>query len=80
MSTQFFSNIQNKAAIRKREKNKKSKQYFLEVLNEVNWKHHYSLTYINLADEYFLPTFGGLENHAFSISEVGLKLKIVFNP
>ena len=49
-------------------------------LNEINWKHLYSLTDTNLAYEYFLPTFKGLYNHAFQIKEVSLKFKIAFNP
>ena len=52
----------------------------MEILNEVNWKHLYSLTDTNLAYEYFLRTFKGLYNHAFPIKEVSLKLKTVFNP
>ena len=52
----------------------------MEILNEVNWKHLYSLTDTNLAYEYFLRTFSGLYNHAFPIKEVSLKLKNVFNP
>ena len=72
-SAQFFSNIHNKTTIRKREINEKSKQWFTEILNEVNWKHLYSLTDINLAYEYFLKP-----NHAFPIKEVSLKLKTVF--
>ena len=79
-SAKFFNNIQNKTSIRKREINEKSKQEFLEVLNEVNWKHLYSLTDINLAYEYFLRTFNGLYNHVFPMKEVSLKLKTVFNP
>ena len=47
-SAQFFNNIQNKTTIRKREINEKSKQYFMKILNEVNWKHLYSLTSTNL--------------------------------
>ena len=39
---QFFNNIQNKTNIRKIEINEKSKQYLMEILNEVNWKHLYS--------------------------------------
>ena len=56
-STQYLDNIQNKTTIRKREINKKSCQYFMEILNEVNWKHLYSLADTNLAYEYFLRTF-----------------------
>ena len=78
-SVQFFNN-QNKRTTKKREINEKSKQYFMEILNEVNWKHLYSLTDTNLAYEYFLRTFKGLYNHAFPIKEVSLKLKTVFNP
>ena len=52
----------------------------MEILNEVNWKHLYSLADTNLAYEYFLHTFSGLYNHAFPIKEVSLKLKNVFNP
>ena len=59
-SAPFFNNIQNKRTIEKREINKKSKQYFMEILNEVNWKHLYSLTDTNLAYEYFLCTFSRL--------------------
>ena len=47
-SAQFFNNIQNKTTIRKREINEKSKQYIMKILNEVNWKHLYSLTSTNL--------------------------------
>ena len=79
-SAQYRDNIQNKTTIRKREINKKSRQYFMEILNEVNWKHLYSLADTNLAYEYFLRTFSGLYNHAFPIKEVSLKLKNVFNP
>ena len=42
----------------------------MEILNEVNWKHLYSLTDTNLAYEYFLRTFNGLYNHAFLIKVV----------
>ena len=52
----------------------------MEILNEVNWKHLYSLTDTNLAYEYFQCTFSGLYNHAFPIKEVSLKLKNVSNP
>ena len=69
-SAQFFNNIQNKTTVKKREINKKSKQYFMEILNKVNWKHLYSLTDTNLAYEYFLRTFNGLYNHAFLIKVV----------
>ena len=69
-SALFFNNIQNKTTIKKREINEKSKQYFTEILNEVNWKHLYSLTDTNLAYEYFLRTFNGLYNHAFLIKVV----------
>ena len=79
-SAQYLDNIQNKTTIRKREINEKSRQYFMEILNEVNWKHLYSLADTNLAYEYFLRTFSGLYNHAFPIKEVSLKLKNVFNP
>ena len=51
MSAQFFNNIQNKATIKKRKIKEKFKQYFMEILNEVNWKHLYSLTDTNLAYE-----------------------------
>ena len=50
-SAQYLDNIQNKTTIRKREINEKSRQYFMEILNEVNWKHLYSLTDTNLAYE-----------------------------
>ena len=80
MSAQYLDNIQNKATIRKREINEKSRQYFMEILNEVNWKHLYSLADTNLAYEYFLRTFSGLYNHAIPIKEVNQKLKNVFNP
>ena len=43
-SAQFFKNIQNKATIRKRDINERSKHYFMETLNEVNRKNLYSLT------------------------------------
>ena len=80
-SAQYLHNIQNKTTIRKREINEKSRQYFTEILNKVNWKHLYSLTGTNLAYEYFLRTFSGLYNHAFPIKEVSVKfLKNVFNP
>ena len=69
-SAQYLDNIQNKTTIRKREINEKSRQYFMEILNEVNWKHLYSLADTNLAYEYFLRTFSGLYNHAFPIKEV----------
>ena len=59
-SGQFFNNIQNKTTVKKREINEKSKQYFMEILNKVNWKHLYSLTDTNLAYEYFLCTFSRL--------------------
>ena len=52
----------------------------MEILNEVNWKHLYSLTETNLAYEYFQNTFSGLYNHAFPIKEVSLKFENVFNP
>ena len=52
----------------------------MEILNQVNWKHPYSLIDTNLAYEYFLRTSSGLYNHAFPKKEVGLKLKNVFNP
>ena len=78
-SPQYLDNAQNKATIRKREINKKSRQYFMEILNEVNWKHLYFLTDTNLTYEYFLRTFRGLYNHAFPIKEVSLKLKNVFS-
>ena len=42
----------------------------MEILNEVKWKHLYSLTDTNLAYEYFLRTFNGLYNHAFLIKVV----------
>ena len=80
MSEQFFNNIQNQTTIRKREINEKSKQYFMEILNKVNWKHIYSLANTNLAYKYFLHTFNGLHNNVFPIKKVNLKLKTVFNP
>ena len=43
---QFFNNIRNKTIIRKREINEKCKQYFKEILSEVNWNN-------NLVYEYF---------------------------
>ena len=52
----------------------------MEILNEVNWKHLFSLAYTNLANEHFLRTFSGLYDHAFPIKEVSVKLKNVFNP
>ena len=52
----------------------------MKILNEVNWKHLYSLTDTNLTYEYFLLTFSGLYNHAFPIKEVSLRLKNVSNP
>ena len=52
----------------------------METLNEVNWKHLYSLTDTNITYEYFLLTFNGLYIHAFPIKEVSLKPKTVFNP
>ena len=52
----------------------------MEILNEVNWKHLYSLADTNLTYEYFLRTFSGLYNHVFPIKEVILKLKNVFYP
>ena len=36
MSEQFFNSIQNETTIKKGEINKKSKQYFMEILSEVN--------------------------------------------
>ena len=77
-SAQYLNNIQNKTIIRKQEINEKSRQYFIEILNEVNWKHLHSLIDTNLAYEYFLRTFSGLYNHAFP--EISLKLKNVSNP
>ena len=77
-SAQYLNNIQNKTTIRKQEINEKSRQYFTEILNEVNWKHLYSLIDTNLAYEYFVRTFSGLYNHAFP--EISLKLKNVSNP
>ena len=65
-SAQFPNNIQNKTTFRKRNE-QKSKQ---QILNELNWKHLYSLTDTNLAYEYLLGTFSGLYNHAFPIKEV----------
>ena len=53
-SAQFFSNIQNKTTNRKRETNEKSKQYFMEILNEVHSKHLHYLTDTKLVYEYFL--------------------------
>ena len=79
-SVQFLGNIQNKTTIRKREISEKSRQYFMEILNEVNWKHLYPLKGTNLAYKYFLRTFSGLYNHPFRIKEVSLKLKNVLNP
>ena len=52
----------------------------MEILNEENWKHLYSLTYTNLTCEHFLRTFSGLYDHAFPIKEVSVKLENVFNP
>ena len=52
-SAQYLDNIQNKTIIRKREINEKSRQYFMEILNETNWKYLYSLTDTNLPYEYF---------------------------
>ena len=51
----------------------------MEILNEANWKHLYSLTDTNWTYEYFLRTFNGLYNHVFPIKEVSLKLETVFN-
>ena len=62
-SAQFFNNIQNKTAIKKRKLNEKSNQHVMDILNKVNWKHFYSITDTNLAYEYFLRTFNGLYNH-----------------
>ena len=55
-SAQYLDSIRNKTTIRKPETNEKSRQYFLEILKEVNWKHLYSLKDTNLAYEYFLRT------------------------
>ena len=66
--------------IKKREINKRCKQYFMEILNKAKWKHLYSLTDTSLVYEYFLHTCNGLYNHAYPIKEVSLKLKTVFNP
>ena len=52
----------------------------MEILNEVNWKHLYSLGDTNLAYAFFLRTFSGLYNHAFPIKVVSQKLKNVFTP
>ena len=79
-SVKFLNNIQYKTTFKKREINEKSKQYFMEILNEVNWKHLYSLTDTTLAYEHFLRTFSGLYNQSFPIKELSLKLKTVFNP
>ena len=79
-SAQYLDNIQNKTTIRKREINEKSRQYFMEILNKVNWKHLYSLTDTNLAYEYFLRTFSGVHNHAFPIKKVSLKLQNGLHP
>ena len=79
-SAQYHENTKNKIKIRKREKNEKARRYFMEILNEVNWKHLYSLADTNLACEYFLRTFSGLYNHPFPIKEVSLKHKNVCNP
>ena len=49
-SAQFFKNIQNKATIRKRDINERSKHYFMETLNEVNRKNLCSLTDISRGD------------------------------
>ena len=46
-STQYLDNIQNKTTIRKRDIKEKCQQYFMEILDEVNWKYLYSLTYTN---------------------------------
>ena len=69
-SAQFFNNIQNKTTIRKGELNKKSKHYFMEILNEVNWKHLCSLTDTYLTYEYFLRTFIGVYSHGFPLKGV----------
>ena len=53
-SAQYLDNIQNNTTIRKREINEKFRKYFMEILNEVNWKHLYSLIDPNLVYEYFL--------------------------
>ena len=45
----------------------------MEILNDVNWKHLYSIKDATLAQEYFLL-------HAFPIKEVILELDTVFNP
>ena len=42
----------------------------MEILNEVNWEHLYSLADTNLAYEYVLRTFIGLYNHVFPIKEI----------
>ena len=46
INVQFFNNIQRKTTIRKRNK-EKSRQYIMNILNKVNWKHLYSLTGTN---------------------------------
>ena len=69
-SAQYLDIIQNKTTIKKREINEKSRQYFMQILNEVNWKYLYSLADTNLTYEYFLRTFSGLYNHVFPIKEV----------
>ena len=69
-SAQFFNNIQNKTTIRKGELNRKSKHYFMEILNEVNWKHLCSLTDTYLTYEYFLRTFIGVYSHGFPLKGV----------
>ena len=77
-SKEFFNDIQEKTTIRKREINEKSKQYFMKVLNKVNWNYLYPLTDSNL--EQYLCTFNGLYNYSFPINKVCLKLKTFFNP
>ena len=70
----------NRNAKKKRTILTKFKQYFTKILNEVNWKHFYSLTDTNVAYEYFLHSFNGLHNHAFPIKKESLKLRTVFDP
>ena len=79
-SEQVCNNSQKKTTIRKREITEKSKQYFAELLNEVNWKQLYTLYDPNLAYEFFLRTFSALYDHAFPLKEVRVKVKTVMNP
>ena len=66
--------------IRERVINEESFLYFKDVLHEVDWTHLYTLCNLSHTCSYFLRTFSGTYDHAFSGQGNEIKIKALLNP